>query len=71
MEVDQGLTKFQKYVKSIRLRPHPANLIATDEFQKYVKLIRLRPLLTKLKDKLEFQKYVKSIRLRPRKRARL
>ena len=34
---------FQKYVKSIRLRPKGGKLATTAEFQKYVKSIRLRP----------------------------
>ena len=34
---------FQKYVKSIRLRPIRKELKLEDQFQKYVKSIRLRP----------------------------
>ena len=39
---------FQKYVKSIRLRPIVANVDVWGEFQKYVKLIRLRPKVPKI-----------------------
>ena len=35
--------KFQKYVKSIRLRPDIDLTGITDKFQKYVKLIGSRP----------------------------
>ena len=35
--------QFQKYVKSIRLRPLPVELSEDEQFQKYVKSIRLRP----------------------------
>ena len=35
--------QFQKYVKSIRLRPVQAIWSAVWKFQKYVKSIRLRP----------------------------
>ena len=35
---------FQKYVKSIRLRPGTSSSLETEMFQKYVKSIRLRPL---------------------------
>ena len=34
---------FQKYVKSIRLRPNYGTFDLTRMFQKYVKSIRLRP----------------------------
>ena len=36
--------KFQKYVKSIRLRPSARTFNVSAPFQKYVKSIRLRPL---------------------------
>ena len=36
---------FQKYVKSIRLRPLFARKYGVPVFQKYVKSIRLRPVL--------------------------
>ena len=35
---------FQKYVKSIRLRPCDPETILRELFQKYVKSIRLRPI---------------------------
>ena len=35
--------QFQKYVKSIRLRPHDMFVHEVRMFQKYVKSIRLRP----------------------------
>ena len=37
---------FQKYVKSIRLRPHDMFVHEVRMFQKYVKSIRLRPILS-------------------------
>ena len=39
---------FQKYVKSIRLRPWRSDLTLGGWFQKYVKSIRLRPLVVTL-----------------------
>ena len=42
-EIGLQLGLFQKYVKSIRLRPLVNILCAFSEFQKYVKSIRLRP----------------------------
>ena len=43
MQGDVTVTQFQKYVKSIRLRPDDKPLRRKTEFQKYVKSIRLRP----------------------------
>ena len=42
---------FQKYVKSIRLRPIKPSIAANLLFQKYVKSIRLRPDITWIKRK--------------------
>ena len=40
---DERAIVFQKYVKSIRLRPIPTTKLMSSMFQKYVKSIRLRP----------------------------
>lgn len=42
----QSKKEFQKYVKSIRLRPIPSELSYIPLFQKYVKSIRLRMVLS-------------------------
>ena len=59
-----GFGSFQKYVKSIRLRPFKNIYMPGDKFQKYVKSIRLRPCSLATQPVFQFQKYVKSIRLR-------
>ena len=57
--------KFQKDVKSIRLRPQGQFVTDANLFQKDVKSIRLRPHEHATYLVSQFQKDVKSIRLRP------
>ena len=64
MKAVETFIEFQKYVKSIRLRPETSGGALKKMFQKYVKSIRLRPKKAYLDFYHSFQKYVKSIRLR-------
>ena len=57
---------FQKYVKSIRLRPNSVFKFSISMFQKYVKSIRLRPTEETTQVTEVFQKNVKLIGLRPK-----
>ena len=59
------LNRFQKDVKSIRLRPNDEMYSSDATFQKDVKSIRLRPSFREQVTRFMFQKDVKSIRLRP------
>ena len=47
MKAVETFIEFQKYVKSIRLRPETSGGALKKMFQKYVKSIRLRPSRTR------------------------